>query len=496
MVENACFDHPKEVPVVDSYADMFELAPVSLWLEDFSALKTLYARWRSEGVTDLRGHLHQHPDLVAECSRCLKVLRVNRRTLELFEADSLEHLVGHLDQVFRDDMFETHIQELGQLWDGQLQFSSQTVNYTLSGQRLSISLKATVLPGHEETWGRVLLAIEDMTERNRATSALQTSEQYAKGLFEHSPVSLWVEDFSTIRQLLAEVRLQGVDDFRVFLDVYPEFVVRCMQEIRVLDVNQQTLNMFRAHDKQDLLGNLEQVFRGDMRAPFAEQLIDLWNGKLFQQREIVNYALDGELVNVYMQFSVLPGHEERWDRVLISLTDITARKKAEAYLEYLGRHDALTGLRNRTFFSDEVNRLDRRGPWPVSMVVVDVNDLKTINDDAGHAGGDALLRRVGEVLREAVKAPATASRIGGDEFAILLPGVDERGCELMVEQIHELLALNNQFNAGSPLMSVSIGRATSGERERLDAVLHRADEQMYLAKREHHAKRGHDRRAH
>ena len=88
-------------------------------------------------------------------------------------------------------------------------------------------------------------------------------------------------------------------------------------------------------DKATLLRSLHLVFRDDMQRHFTEQLIDLWNGKVFQQREAINYALGGEPVDVYMQFSVLPGHEHDWALVLVSLTDITARKKAEAYLEFL-----------------------------------------------------------------------------------------------------------------------------------------------------------------
>ncbi len=480
----------------DLYADMFELAPVSLWLEDYSDLKTLFTRWREQGVTDLRAFLHQHPERVAECSKCLRILRVNQRTLSLYGARDLDELSSSLHQVFRDDMFEQHIEELAQLWAGRTQFSSQTVNYTLHGERLSISLKANILPGHEDTWSRVLLAIEDTTERSRTERALRTSELEAKGLFEHSPVSLWLEDFTGIKQLIEEVRGQGIADFRVFLDVHPEFVTRCLQEIRVLDINQQTVHMFRAADKVSLLAQTDKVFRDDMRPHFAEQLVDLWNGKLFQQREVVNYALDGEKVHVYLQFSVLPGHEERWDKVLVSLTDISARKKAEAYLEYLGMHDALTGLRNRSFFTDEINRLERHGPWPVSVVVVDLNNLKGVNDELGHAGGDAMLRRVGEILRKAVDRPCTASRIGGDEFALLLPNTDARGCEHRVEQIHELLALNNQFNAGSSQISLAIGSATNVAGERMEALVHRADQHMYEAKRRYYVKQGYDRRNH
>lgn len=475
------------------YEDMFELAPVSLWLEDYSALKQLFEAWRAEGVRDLREHLEGHPERAAQCAAAIRLLRVNRHTLDLYGAEDLAELSANLHRVFRDDMLNTFVWELEQLWSGQTHFRSQTVNYTLHGERLAITLRANVLPGHEDTWDRVLLAIEDVTDRTRGEQALRRSELYAKGLFEHSPVSLWVEDFSGVRKLLDEVRRQDIEDFRVFLDVHPDFVLRCMQEIRVLDVNRQTLEMFRAPDKTTLLGHLDQVFRGDMRPHFAEQLIELWHGRLFQQREVVNYALDGEKLHVYLQFSVLPGHEHSWDQVLVSLTDISARKKAEAYLEYLGQHDALTGLRNRGFFMDELARIERRGPWPVSVIVLDLNDLKHTNDEFGHAGGDALLRRLGEVLRKAVERPATASRLGGDEFAILLPGADARQAEFTVEQVHELLALNNQYHAGHAL-SVSIGCATSHDGERMEAMLHRADQAMYAAKRRHYVRLGHDRR--
>lgn len=101
--------------------------------------------------------------------------------------------------------------------------------------------------------------------------------------------------------------------------------------------------------------------------------------------------------------------------------DITARKKAEAYLEYLGKHDVLTQLRNRTFYVEELNRITRKGPWPLSVITIDLNGLKAINDDHGHAAGDALLRRVGEVLAKAVDASACAARVGGDEFTVSLP---------------------------------------------------------------------------
>jgi diguanylate cyclase (GGDEF)-like protein len=484
---------PSSPDASHTFADMFELAPVSLWLEDYAELKRLFERWRGEGVQDLRLHLRADPRRVAECARCIRVLRVNRRTLELYGAASLEELVAGLAEVFRDAMFDQHVEEMAQLWEGRTRFSSQTINYSLSGERLDILLNAQILPGHEDDWSRVLLSIEDLTARMHTQRQLAASEQYARGLFEHSPVSLWVEDFSAVKRLLDDARSQGIVDFRTFTDVHPEFAERCLSEIRVIDVNQQTLTMFGAPDRSTLLKSLDQMFRDDMHASFTEQLIDLWHGKLFQQREVVNYTLSGDKLHVLLQFSVMPGHEQAWDLVLVSLTDITARKQAEAYLEFLGKHDVLTKLRNRSFFVDELNRLERKGPFPVTLIVGDLNGLKFANDELGHAAGDALLRRAGEVLAKSVEKPACASRIGGDEFAVLLPGTDEQAAEQVVARIQELVDLNNQFYGG-PVLSFALGASTCFKGDRLETALNRADHRMYAAKKAFYNNGEHDRR--
>jgi diguanylate cyclase (GGDEF)-like protein len=230
-----------------------------------------------------------------------------------------------------------------------------------------------------------------------------------------------------------------------------------------------------------------------MALPFREQLIDLWNGKFFQQREVVNYSLDGAPLHLHLQFSVFPGRERDWSLVQVALTDITARKKAEAYLEYLGKHDVLTKLFNRSFFVEELNRLERNGPAPVTVLVIDVNGLKGANDQLGHAAGDELLRRAGEVLSKLVEEPCHVARIGGDEFAVLMPARDERDGEEMIDAIANLVALNNQFYSGVAL-SFAIGAATSRQGERLEAVVRRADAAMYVEKRAYYSDSRRDRR--
>ncbi len=477
----------------DDDAEMFDLAPVSLWIEDCSAVRALFEQWRAEGVSDIKAFLATDPDRVRQCSERIRILKVNRKTLSLFGARDLAHLTANLGRVMRDDTFKSYVEELAQLWNGQASFTSHSVNYALTGERLDIQLNGTILPGHENNWDRVMIAIEDVTERESARRRIVDSENYAFGLFAHSPVSLWVEDFSAVKRLIDDVRARGVEDFRVFTDVHEEFVSRCMSEIRVLDVNSRTLELFGAPDKETLLRNLADIFRDEMEPHFREQLVDLWDGKLFQQREVVNYALDGTKLHLLLQFSVLPSHERDWSLVQVALTDITARKKAEAYLEYLGTHDVLTRTFNRSFYVDELNRLERKGPQPLTIIIADLNGLKTANDEFGHGVGDGLLRRAGEVFGSLVEKPASVSRIGGDEFAVLLPGTDAAGGEAVLASLAELIEVNNQYYPDFAL-SISTGIATSRPGERLEQVVKRADMLMLQSKRLYYLQANRDRR--
>ena len=337
------------------------------------------------------------------------------------------------------------------------------------------------------------MAMENFTEQKRAEAEAVANEAYAHALFALSPVSLWVEDFSEVKAMLDEVRWQGIPDFRTFVDVHPEFVHSCMARIRVIDVNQQTLTLFGATSKDELLARLTEIFRDEMNRSFAEQLLDCWNNVLFQSRATLNYSLRGDPINLHMQWAVLPGHEADWDLVQVALTDISARKKAESYLEFLGKHDALTKLRNRAFYDDEISRLNRRGPFPVGVLSVDLNGLKQVNDELGHSTGDALLRRAGEALKKALGDTLQAARVGGDEFACLLPRYGEPELATLKEGLRMVVELNNQFYHG-PRLSLAVGSAVCEKAGELERSLRAADDAMYVAKRAYYASLSLDRR--
>ncbi len=464
---------------------LFEYAPVSLWEQDFSSIKQLFDELRRAGVESFESYLDEHPAFVDECMRQIKVLNVNQKTVKMFKADTKSALLSSLDQVFRDGMRHHFREELLALWNGDVNWSGEGLNYTMEGDPLDILLHWRILPEYESTWGRVLVTIEDVTIRKQA-------EQRFQNLFEASPISLWEEDYSAIKKLFDELRVQGVTDLQSHLVKYPDLVGHFAGLIKVINVNNKTLELFGASSKNQLKENLHLVFQDEMKTHFAKELVDLWNGKLAYEREGINYSLAGDPLDIQLDFRIMPGHEEDFAWVLVSIQDITSRKKAEDYLRYLGTHDAMTGLYNRAFFEETIVRLEHQRKDPVSIIILDLNYLKHANDTHGHQAGDKLIRRTAEVIKAAFGIGHIAARIGGDEFAAVLPGADEVLAAEYIKQIHALIGLNNKYYR-EPELSISIGAATSTPGVSLEKIIGLADDAMYANKSEHHHRRKDDR---
>ncbi|MFZ5810088.1 MAG: sensor domain-containing diguanylate cyclase [Chloroflexota bacterium] len=470
----------------DHYQTLFEYAPISMWEEDFSGIKCRFDELRAQGVHSLEEYLADHAGFVEECLRLISVTQVNQKTLSLFKAASQEELIAHLTIVFGDEMRSHFEQELLTLWQGGLTWSGEGVNYTLQGEPLDIRMSLQILSEAEQTWKRVLVTLEDITER-------KTAERRFEHLFEACPISLWEEDYSGIKDFFNHLRTRGVTNIGAYLAENPQAVTDCMGRIKVINVNQKTLELFKANSKDELLSNLNRVFRDEMGRHFTAELIDMWNGQWIYEREGVNYALTGEPIDVQLQVRIMPGYEETFKWVLVSLQDITARKKAEAYLRYLGTHDVLTGLYNRAYLEETLRELERNRQDPIGFLVCDLNGLKQINDTLGHQAGDELIRRAAEVIRASCDENQTAARIGGDEFIVIMPATTEKQARKMIAHLQSLVELNNKFYHHAPPLSLSIGAAVSRENIPLEKVISQADDEMYKAKGQYYRRRREDR---
>ena len=146
----------------------------------------------------------------------------------------------------------------------------------------------------------------------------------------------------------------------------------------------------------------------------------------------------------------------------------------------------MTKLFNRSFYTEELNRLERSILRPISAIFIDMNGLKLTNDNLGHDVGDEMLRRMGNILTRSIQHTSyTASRIGGDEFVVLMPGAEEKTTDTIVLSIEELLNIDNQYYS-SHQISISLGQATTLPYESIDCMLKRADLHMYENKKKYY----------
>jgi diguanylate cyclase (GGDEF)-like protein/PAS domain S-box-containing protein len=163
-----------------------------------------------------------------------------------------------------------------------------------------------------------------------------------------------------------------------------------------------------------------------------------------------------------------------------TIEDIDERKKAEEKIRFLSFHDKLTELYNRAYFEEQLKRLDTPRQLPMSILLGDVNGLKLINDAFGHREGDQLLIKIGSILRECCRREDVVARIGGDEFAILLPKTSHR----VINQITERIKLTCRKNSGGPMeISMALGTACKEHPSQdIEMVFKEAEDRMYRNK--------------
>jgi diguanylate cyclase (GGDEF)-like protein/PAS domain S-box-containing protein len=181
---------------------------------------------------------------------------------------------------------------------------------------------------------------------------------------------------------------------------------------------------------------------------------------------------------------------ERGERVHYEgmLTNVTERKSFESQLQFLADHDPLTGLFNRRRFVQELDleiKLMRRDGHPSSLLMLDVDGLKQVNDAMGHQAGDALVRQTAEVLRDRLRGTDSVGRLGGDEFAVLLRGSRVNEAAAVAQVLLDRFRGREQVASAEPIRpTISIG-LTSLRRNftGADEAIGAADRAMYEAKR-------------
>ncbi|MBC7093432.1 MEDS domain-containing protein, partial [Candidatus Bipolaricaulota bacterium] len=168
--------------------------------------------------------------------------------------------------------------------------------------------------------------------RKRTEEALRESKERYRGLFEDAPVALLEEDFSQVKQAVDELRARGITDFRAYLDAHPEVVADWAARVKILRFNKAVLDLFGAKSGEEIQA-LHAQAAGEVLDTSREEFIALAEGKTGLNQDGIALDLAGNRHTVRVQLTVPPGARERWDRVLLSLTDVTEQMRLRQQLQ-------------------------------------------------------------------------------------------------------------------------------------------------------------------
>ncbi|WP_028534488.1 sensor domain-containing diguanylate cyclase [Paludibacterium yongneupense] len=297
----------------------------------------------------------------------------------------------------------------------------------------------------------------DVDKLKRAEQALEDSEQRFRGIFENAAIGI------------AQIGLDG--GLLNFNDAFCTIIGHRREELERPGSMAEPFSL-----RVDL-----DITRQDLNRLFEGQVACLEIEKRYLR-------CDAEPVWVHLSASLVSDADGQPQYIISTFQNITARKKLQEELEVQARLDGLTGVNNRRYFLErsviELSRSARYGN-PLSLLMIDIDHFKHVNDTWGHKAGDSVLQRLGHVFRDGLREVDIIGRMGGEEFAILLPMTGSLRAVEVAERLRTHVAgcLIEVDSTLTLSVTISVGvstlQATEGS---IDALLSKADQGLYLAK--------------
>ncbi len=287
-------------------------------------------------------------------------------------------------------------------------------------------------------------------------------------------------------------RKQAEEQLRLAASVFSEasegIIITDMLGV-IVEANQAFLNM-SGFGRDEVLGKTPAILKSDRQAD--DFFTDMWerighNGNW--RGEIWNRRKNGELFAAYLTISVVKSPEGTNTHFVAMLSDITDQKRQQEHIQTLAYYDALTRLPNRSLLADRMKHAlaaaERQGTQVV-VCYLDLDNFKPINDQYGHPVGDGLLVDVGKRLTDSIRVQDTASRLGGDEFILLLTEIHEAEDYVSVlARVSEAMAQPYRVEGNLTNLSVSMGVTIyPADDSDPDGLLRHADQAMYMAKQD------------
>ncbi|MGE5255249.1 MAG: diguanylate cyclase [Hyphomicrobiales bacterium] len=281
----------------------------------------------------------------------------------------------------------------------------------------------------------VLGFAEDITHQKLVEDAVQDSEERYRLLFQSSPIALIERDASQLKAHVEQLRLSGVTDLGDYLHKHPQEATNCMGMIKTVTFNDAFMQLMEADNPDQLKLGLYPTDQGEFFRMAREVIMMIAYGNISQERERTIVTLKGNKRNVLIKALIMSGHEDTLARIVISLVDISERKRAEEALRISERkfreqalRDNLTGLFNRRYLYQSLSEwieTCKTNQSPLSLIFMDLDNFKQVVDAYGHLNGSRAIQEVAATIRDSIRDPAYAVAYAGDEFVVVLPGSNQ-----------------------------------------------------------------------
>ncbi len=320
-------------------------------------------------------------------------------------------------------------------------------------------------------------------------SRTKKNNQRFKFIFENSPIAIWEEDASCFILLLNQLKKKQVVNYRKYLSAHPLIASRFFRNIKVIDVNKAALKLYGATSKRELSRRFAKTLTKSDLKVFVEEFMSLTSGDKIFEREFSTRGSDGKRYDLWMRIAVPNDSENTLKSIIVTLEDITKRKKQENVLRRAAMEDSLTGLLNHKAISqrlDEELGRSKRFNAPMSCLMIDIDYFKPINDNFGHQIGDKMLVQMAVFLKKLIRSTDLIGRYGGDEFLLILSATEQSGALTLAERIRQKIA-NKKFRLTpkisiSNTLSIGITSYPVNQAKTTADIIHLADKALYQAK--------------